>query len=314
MSQTRINQPCTKRRAAIVGCGLIGESWAALMSAHGCDVALWDPSPGALDGLPSRIARARKAVVSGPHADNDPGGEIIIAASLEDAVSGADWIQENAPESLSVKTRLYKEIERAAPHDTIIASSTSSLTWSQLAPAFERPQRFITAHPFNPPHLMPLVEIYASCDKTRRESIAFYEGLDRRPVSLKRDVVGHIANRLSSALWREAVNLVAEGIADVSAVDAAMTNGPGLRWAVVGPHMAYHLGGGPGGMESYLKHLGPSQERRWETLGTPRLTPEICAQLIDGVEDEAAGRSVDSLAAARDQALIRMLHAREDKQ
>jgi carnitine 3-dehydrogenase len=128
---------------------------------------------------------------------------------------------------------------------------------------------------------------------------------------LRRDAVGHIANRLSSALWREAVNIVAEGIADVAAVDRALVHGPGLRWSIMGAHMAYHLGGGPGGIDHYLKHLGPSQERRWQTLGSPRLTPEVCKLLADGVKSEAAGRSIQSLEAARDQALVRVQLARK---
>src|SRR5262249_13927897 len=160
---------------------------------------------------------------------------------------------------------------------------------------------------FNPPHLMPLVEIYAPNAVIRAKAEAFYAGLDRKTVSLARDAVGHIANRLASALWREAVNIVDQGIADVEAVDAALVHGPGLRWSVIGAHMAYHLGGGAGGIEHYLKHLGPSQERRWSTLGNPKLTDDLSRRLVDGVMAEAAGRSIAELEAARDDALIRTL-------
>jgi 3-hydroxyacyl-CoA dehydrogenase len=219
-------------------------------------------------------------------------------------------VQENSPEKLALKQDLYAQIEANVDDEVIIASSTSSLTWSELSVCMKWPQRLITAHPFNPPHLMPLVEIYASDEAIRARSVIFYASMHRRPVVLKRDSVGHIANRLASALWREAVNIVAEDIADVSEVDAALVHGPGLRWAVTGAHMAYHLGGGEGGIEAYLKHLGPSQERRWSTLGSPRLTPEVCQKLVAGVSVEAAGRSIEMLAEERDRALIRILRAK----
>jgi 3-hydroxyacyl-CoA dehydrogenase len=232
---------------------------------------------------------------------------------LDEALAGARWVQENAPESVSLKAELYNRIEEFVDNATVIASSTSSLTWSELSAGLRHPHRFITAHPFNPPHLMPLVEIYASNKQVSDQAVAFYKGLGREPVTLARDAAGHIANRLASALWREAVNIVAEGIADVASVDKALVNGPGLRWSVIGAHMAYHLGGGAGGMDAYLKHLGPSQERRWADLGSPKLTPEVCALLVEGVREEAAGRSISSLEALRDKALIRALSAREGK-
>ena len=158
---------------------------------------------------------------------------------------------------------------------------------------------------------MPLVEIYGIDDKTLNTAEAIYAAAGRVPVRLQKDATGHIANRLASALWREAVNIVAEGIADVEAVDAAMVHGPGLRWSVLGPHMAYHLGGGTGGMAAYLDHLGPSQERRWAALGTPSLTPEVRTALIEGVTKEADGRDIRQLEAKRDAALIRALKARD---
>jgi len=297
-----------KEKIAIIGCGLIGDSWAALMTAHGHDVAAWDPSPAVRANFEARVEKARAQVWQ--MMPNRPDMErLTIATTLEEALTGATWVQENAPEKLALKQDLYAQIEAFVGDDVIIASSTSSLTWSELSAGMKRSQRLITAHPFNPPHLMPLVEIYSPDEDVRVRSVAFYAGMDRQPVVLKRDAVGHIANRLASALWREAVNIVAEDIADVSAVDAALVHGPGLRWSVIGAHMAYHLGGGERGIEAYLKHLGPSQERRWFTLGSPKLTPEVCAKLVAGVAEEAAGRSIETLAAERDAALIRILQA-----
>jgi 3-hydroxyacyl-CoA dehydrogenase len=228
-------------------------------------------------------------------------------------VSDSDWIQENAPEQLDLKRTLLREIEAVAPVDCVIASSTSSLLWSDLAQTLAHPDRFILAHPFNPPHLMPLVEIYGSASDIRERAAAFYRRLNRVPVCLKREARGHIANRLASALWREAVNIVASGIAEVSDVDLALVNGPGLRWSVIGAHMAYHLGGGPGGIAHYLQHLGPSQERRWADLGTPQLTPDVCQLLREGIAVEAAGRSIEELEEERDVALIATLKLRQSK-
>jgi carnitine 3-dehydrogenase len=300
----------TSETIAIIGCGLIGESWSALFTAYGHDVTVWDPALPALAPLLERVESARRRVRGIGAQNTKKEGHLHIAATLEEAVATASWIQENAPESVPLKRELYGRIGKAAPADAVIASSTSSLTWSELAQDMRHPWRFITAHPFNPPHIMPLVEIFARSDAIRERAVSFYRALGRTTVELKRDAVGHIANRLSSALWREAVNIVAEGIADVSSVDVALVNGPGLRWSVIGAHMAYHLGGGRGGMAHYLEHLGASQERRWATLGTPSLTPEVRAMLIEGVAAEAAGRSIPELEAARDEAIIRVIAGR----
>ncbi|HUI58815.1 MAG TPA: 3-hydroxyacyl-CoA dehydrogenase NAD-binding domain-containing protein, partial [Steroidobacteraceae bacterium] len=197
------------------------------------------------------------------------------------------------------------------PPSAILASSTSSFTWSDLFAGLNEPRRCITAHPFNPAHLVPLVELYGPDLETLEEAARLYRDLGRIPVRMRKEAVGHIANRLASALWREAVHMVEQGIADVEEIDKALVHGPGLRWALVGAHMAYHLGGGAGGIERYLQHLGPSQERRWATLGQPALTKQVCAQISAGVLREAAGRSVAELAALRDQGLVAILRARQ---
>jgi carnitine 3-dehydrogenase len=294
---------------AVIGCGLIGQSWSALFACYGYEVKAWDPATNWKPGFEAAVEKAREQVRSLQRRVSNE-GTVTIASSLEEAVDDASWIQENAPESVQIKIDLYSRIEATADPEAVIASSTSSLTWSELSPQLLHRDRFITAHPFNPPHLMPLVELYAPETSIRTRAEGFYNGLERKTVVLSRDAVGHIANRLASALWREAVNIVDQGIADVGAVDAALVHGPGLRWSVVGAHMAYHLGGGVGGIEHYLKHLGPSQERRWTTLGTPKLTPELSRLIVDGVMEEAAGRSIPELEAARDACLMRVLLSR----
>jgi 3-hydroxyacyl-CoA dehydrogenase len=300
-------------RIAIVGTGLVGAGWAALFVHHGATVSAFDPAPEMLATLDARMAAplAALARLSPPAA---PPGRLVCAVSLADAVATADLVQENAPERIPLKRGLYAEIEASAPQEAIIASSTSSFTWSELAPEMVRPERFLTAHPFNPPHLVPLVELYGTSEETLARAEAIYRAAGRHPVRLKKDATGHIANRLASALWREAVSMVAEGIADVEAIDEALVHGPGLRWSVVGAHMAYHLGGGPGGIEAYLEHLGPSQERRWQSLGHPRLTPEVRAAIVEGVRREAGGRDIATLEAERDEALIAALQARRTRE
>lgn len=296
---------------AILGAGLIGAAWAALFVHHGAEVRVWDPVEGALSALSARMAGplAQLAEVA-PEAG--PRGMLTSCDTLEQAVAGADLIQENAPESLSMKHALYAQVEPLMGADAVLASSTSALTWSDLSPGLRDPARLITAHPFNPPHLVPLVEIYGIDPARLARAEALYRRADRVPVRLKKDATGHIANRLASALWREAVFMVQDGIADVEAIDAALVNGPGLRWSVLGAHMAYHLGGGAGGMAGYLAHLGPSQERRWAALGTPTLSAAVQAELVAGVEREAAGRSIAALETARDKALIAALRARRE--
>lgn len=295
-------------RIAILGCGLIGESWAALFLHFGFDVAAWDPMEPARASFAERLNRPLAQLEAlEPHKTK---GRLTVAATLAEAVDGAGLIQENAPESIALKQALYADVEALAPAEAIIASSTSALRWSDLAPQMENPARLITAHPFNPPHLVPLVELYGTDPAILDQAEAIYRAIGRVPVRMKKEATGHIANRLASALWREAVHMVAEGIADVSAIDAALVNGPGLRWSVVGAHMAYHLGGGPGGIGHYLTHLGPSQQRRWESLGSPELTPEVCDQLVAGIAEEAAGRSIADLEAQRDAGLIAALKAR----
>lgn len=306
MSQT----PPTPQ-VAILGVGLIGAAWAALFQHHGAGVRVWDPVAEALAATPARMKAplAQLAEVD-PYAG--PRGTLTLCDTLEQAVRGADLLQENAPESIPLKHALFAQAEPLMGPDAVLASSTSALTWSDLAPGLQDPTRLITAHPFNPPHLVPLVEIYGTDPARIARAEAIYRAAARVPVRLKKDATGHIANRLASALWREAVFMVQDGIADVEAIDSALVNGPGLRWSVLGAHMAYHLGGGAGGMAEYLAHLGPSQERRWAALGTPSLTPDVQAALVDGVAREAAGRSIAELEAARDKALIAALRARKE--
>ena len=297
---------------AILGCGLIGTSWAALFLHHGIDVRAWDPSSEARKAIFEKVkAPMAQLADMGPPAVTL--GNLSVFTDMSAALDGVLFAQENAPEEIELKHEIYHNFELFAGPEALIASSASGLSWSSLSANMSEPERLLTAHPFNPPHLVPLVEMYSPLDVVLERAERLYFQIGRVPVRMKREATGHIANRLASALWREAVNIVVEGIADVEAVDQALVNGPGLRWAVAGAHMTYHLGGGEGGMTQYLKHLGPSQESRWKDLGTPALTPEVCAMLIAGVEAEAKGKSIKELEQARDAGLMRLLAARDGK-
>ncbi|GJE01073.1 3-hydroxyacyl-CoA dehydrogenase NAD-binding domain-containing protein [Methylobacterium isbiliense] len=294
-------------RVSIIGCGTVGASWAALFLAHGHDVTATDPAPGARERLDAFVESARRQLADlGLRGE----GRLRFVAGTAEALEGAEYVQENAPENEALKRALLAEIDRQAAPEVLIASSTSALVRSAIVADCARPERVLVAHPFNPPHLVPLVEIVAGDAQVAARAAALYRGLGRRPVILRREMPGHIANRLASALYREAVNLVAEGVASVADIDAALCHGPGLRWALMGPHLTYHLGGGPGGIAHYLEHLGPSQERRWASLGRPALTPEVRAAIAAGVAAEAGSLGIADLEARRDRALIAILKAR----
>lgn len=294
-------------KLAIVGAGMIGASWAALASAHGVVVCAYDPNPEAEARFLSYVQRARAQLAElGLTGD----GAVSFSTDLAAALDGAGFVQENGPENEAVKRRLLAQIDAALQPDAIIASSTSALVRSAIVADCARPERIVVAHPFNPPHLVPLVEIVGADDGVVARAVDFYRALGRRPVVLNREMPGHIANRLASALYREAVYLVEQGVASVADIDAALCNGPGLRWALMGPHMTYHLGGGEGGIAGYLAHLGPSQVRRWQSLGNPSLDAEVQAKIVAGVAEEAAGRSIAELELRRDEGLLAVLKAR----
>ena len=296
---------------AVLGCGLIGSSWVALFLHHGINVQAWDPDASARKALVDRIKVPMSQLDSMNQEAVIP-GVLSIHSEISQALENVFFAQENVPEIISTKKAIFHSFERYSDPKALIASSASSLRWSLLSEGMQKPERLLTAHPFNPLHLIPLVEVYCPVNETLDFAETLYRKIGRVPVRLKREATGHIANRLSSALWREAVNIVVEGIADVEAVDLALVNGPGLRWALMGAHMTYHLGGGEGGIKNYLSHLGPSQEQRWADLGNPTLTPEICEALVSGIKVQSDGRSLKDLREARDAGLMRILAARNE--
>ena len=302
------------KRVAVVGAGLIGSSWAALFLARGLDVVATDTAPAAERGLRDYVAAAWPALAQLGLAPGASPDRLRFTTDLAAAVAGVDFVQENGPEREDFKVRMFAELDRLLPVHVILASSSSGLTMSSIQSGCSHPERCVIGHPFNPPHLLPLVELVAgrsTSSETVERADRFYTALGKRTIRLHKEVPGHVANRLQAALWREAVHLVAEGVASVSDVDAAVSWGPGLRWGIMGPHLILHLGGGQGGMAHFMEHLAGPFSRWWEDLGEPVLTPELKARIIQGVLDEAGGRSIAELARQRDEVLLGLLALRQ---
>ncbi len=301
------------RRVAVVGTGVIGASWTAYFLAQGLDVNATDPSPGAEERLRQAVAQhwptlERFGLAAGASVDR-----LRFHDSLEDAVAVADFVQENGPERMDFKIELFRRMDAAAPPDAILASSSSGLAISGVQSGCAHPQRVVLGHPFNPPHLIPLVEVIGgelTSSETIERTLAFYAAIGKRPIHVKREVKGHIANRLQAALWREAFHLVEQGVASVADIDTAIAHGPGLRWAVMGPFMNLHLSGGAGGIAHVLAHLGGPIEDWWKDLGAPSMTPALKAQVSEGVAQELGARRTAELEAARDTLLLNLIRAK----
>jgi 3-hydroxyacyl-CoA dehydrogenase len=302
-------------RVAIIGTGAIGASWAALFAAHGYEVAASDPRADAAVALrrdveacwPSLVRQGLVASAGSPEL-------VTVARSVAEAVDGASFVQENAPERLDLKLELYGEIDAAAGPDVVIASSSSGLMPTQLQQGCtHHPERVLVGHPFNPPHLIPLVEVVggeATSDAAIEQAMATYETIGKTPVRIRVELPGHITNRLQAALWREAYWLVEQGVVSVAEVDLAISSGPGLRWALLGPFATQHLSGGDGGIAHVLEHLGPPMVEWWATMEAAEWTPELRAAVVAGVDDELDGIDQRVMADERDRLLEQLVVAK----
>ena len=304
------------KRVAVLGAGTIGASWTAWFLARGMSVAVWDPRPEAEAYVRRYVAGSWPAMARiGMVADASPDAWQFVATP-DEAVAGAEFVQENAPERLAIKRELYARIDGVLGADAILASSTSGLIMTEMQAGFRSAARFAVGHPFNPPHLIPLVEVVGGKD-TAPETIArcmnFYRAIGKKPIHLRKEAPGHLANRLQAALWREAVSAVVTGLASVEDVDTAISAGPGLRWAAMGPHMTFHLGGGEGGMAHMMQQFRPAFETWWASMTTPELTDDTIRQIVEGVAAEARGRSIAELAAERDRILLPLLELTQGK-
>ncbi len=298
---------------AALGGGLIGRSWAVLFLAAGKSVAVFDPDP-------ATEARVGEAVESawpvlrqlGLATTAAPTGELVVCDDPRAAVEGARFVQESIPERIALKHELYAVIEPSLGEETIVASSASGLTLTELQRGWRDPARLVLGHPFNPPHLIPLVEVMGN-DRTDAGVVTrareFYESVGKVTIEVRREVPGHVANRLQAALWREAIHLVNEGVASVDDIDTAISSGPGLRWAVMGPTRLFHLGGGDGGLSAFCERYSDSFNQWWDDLGEPQLDPATAARIVAGLAVDRTPEGIQALAAERDELLTAVVAA-----
>jgi 3-hydroxyacyl-CoA dehydrogenase len=302
------------RRIAIIGTGVIGASWSSLFLAKGLQVVATDPAQNAEAALRKFVETAWPALKRLGLSPGASQSNLTFTPDLAKALSGADLVQENGPERIDFKRKLYGQLDELLPTGVIIASSSSGLTMSEIQKgAGSHPERCVIAHPFNPPHLIPLVEIVGGAktsEATIRRADEFYTSIGQRTVRVNKEMPGHVANRLQAALSREIYYLVAEGVVSAADVDTALSWGPGLRWGVMGGLMLNHLGGGPGGIEHFFQQFTGPMTAWWKTLGSPVLTPEVQKKLIDSVHAEAGSRTIQELEAERDEVLLGLIELR----
>jgi carnitine 3-dehydrogenase len=298
---------------ACIGGGVIGQSWTALFLAAGKSVTLFDPDPAAASRVKETVAAVWPTLVSLGLTDGElPPDELVFSDTARAAVEGAEFVQESVPERLDLKHELYAEIEPVLDETAVVASSASGLTLSELQGGWRSPNRIVLGHPFNPPHLIPLVEVMGNhltssgvVDRAR----AFYHSVGKVTIEIKREVPGHVANRLQAALWREAIHLVIEGVASVEDVDTAVSSGPGLRWAVMGPTQLFNLGAGEGGLAAFCDRYSDSFNRWWDDLGQPRLDTAVSERLVQALSEGHAPDDIRDLVAKRDRLLTAVIAA-----
>jgi 3-hydroxyacyl-CoA dehydrogenase len=306
-----LNQPV--HRVAIVGTGVIGASWAAYYLARGFDVVATDPGPQAEANLRKYVDDAWPLLTQvglSPGASRD---RLTFTPDMSRALAEADWVQENAPERPDFKIKLFAQMDEATPPNSIIASSSSGITMDVIQSGCKRPERCVIGHPFNPPHVVPLVEVVGGAktsEATIERAMAFYAGIGKKPVRLHKALPGHVANRFQAALYREVLYLVQQGVLSVADADIAVCYGPGIRWGVMGPSLQWHIGGGDGGIQHFMEHLMDPLAGMMKALGTPEITPQLKQTVVDAVLKEAGGRSVEQLAREENSVLIALLKQR----
>jgi carnitine 3-dehydrogenase len=306
--------PAAVRRVGVIGTGVIGGGWAAHFLRVGLDVVAFDPAPGAEDRLRRFVAETwptleRLGLHDGAHQDR-----LSFATDLGAAARGTEFIQESTREDGPTKIRILAEIDAAADPTTVVASSTSGFAMTMLQQDAVHAERLVVGHPFNPPYLIPLVEVVGG-ERTDPAvvdwAVAFYTHVGKYGLKMTKELPGFLGNRLQEAMWREALHMVAAGEATVEEIDASVTYGPGLRWALMGPCLTFHLAGGQGGMGYMLDHFGAALLEPWTRLEAPELTPELRERMVEGSLREAAGRSIAELERERDEFIVELLALRE---
>ena len=297
---------------AVIGTGVIGAGWAARALAYGLDVVAWDPGVDWQTRLKAAVENAWPALRKLGLYPGASLERLSYADSPEEACTAADFVQESAPERLELKRSLHARIDAGARADVIIASSTSGLLPSDFQADCQRPERVVVGHPFNPVYLLPLVEVLGG-KKTSEgcidRAMAFYAGIGMHPLKVRTEIDGFLSDRLQEALWREILHLVNDDVASTEELDAAITYGPGLRWAFMGTCLAFHMAGGDAGMHDFMKQFGPALKLPWTKLEAPELTPELIEKMAVGTRKQAAGRTVKELERLRDDCLIAIMQA-----
>jgi 3-hydroxyacyl-CoA dehydrogenase len=301
------------RRIAVVGTGVIGASWAAQYLARGFDVIATDPAPGAEENLRKYVDNAWELLANiglTPGASRD---RLSFTSNMKDALANSDFVQENGPERPEFKTKLFADMDDATPLDSIIASSSSGITPSVMQSKCRHPERVLVGHPFNPPHIIPLVEVVGgtkTSSQAVQRAMAFYASIGKKPILLNKELPGHVANRLQIALYSQVMYLIQQGVLSVADADDAVSYGPGLRWGVMGPSLQWHLGGGAGGIQHFMEHLMDPMAASIKNLGSPDVTPELKKTITEGVLQEAGNHSVEQLAAQENEVLVGLLRLR----
>jgi 3-hydroxyacyl-CoA dehydrogenase len=306
-----VNKPV--KRIAIVGTGVIGASWAAQYLARGFEVVATDPAPNAEANLRKYVDNAWPALTRiglSPGASRD---RLSFTTNMKNALSKADFVQENGPERPEFKMKLYADMDDATPPDSIIASSSSGITPTVMQSKCRHPERCLIGHPFNPPHIIPLVEVVGGA-KTSPEAIelamVFYASIGKKPIRLRKEIPGHVANRLQIALYKEILYLIEQDVLSVADADDAVSWGPGLRWGIMGPNLQFHLAGGAGGIEHFFEGVFTGLAPVMNGLGTPNVTPDLKQKVTAGVLEEAGNRSVEQLANGENEVLLGLLSLR----
>src|SRR6202453_1746189 len=299
-------------RVGLVGGGVIGAGWAARFLLNGCDVSIFDPDPEIARKLETVVANAPRAQTKLFPGLSTSEGRLTIAASVEQAVAGADFVQGSLPEREDLKKSVLAAIDRATRPEVVIASSTSGLLPTRLQAKMANPERFVVGHPFNPVYLLPLVEVCGgekTSDAAKQAAMELYSAVGMRPLHVRKEIDGFIADRLLEALWREALWLVKDGVATTEEIDDAIRFGAGLRWSFMGTFLIYRMAGGEAGMRHFLAQFGPALKLPWTKLEAPELTEALIDRVAEQSDAQAGAMSIRELEARRDACLVAILDA-----
>ena len=304
-----MNKASSIQTVGVIGTGLIGSGWAARCTARQFKVIAYDPSPDGENLLSRHLENAWPAL-DRLGFDRTQAAEVVFVDSVAEVAEKSDFIQESAPDNLDIKRALIREIDGHADSEVVIASSSSGLLPSEIQAGTRHPERFLIGHPFNPVYILPLVEI-VSGSQTNPSSVElaaqFYESIGMYPLMVQKEIDGYISDRIQEAVWREALHLVKDGVASTKDIDDAIVFGPGLRWAIMGVCLTFHLAGGEQGMKHMLEQFGPALKLPWTHLTAPELTPALIDRMVDGTREQAGERSIRELERLRDNCLIEIL-------